>query len=83
MRGEQVRTHILKLIEKHWPVYVKEIVRDLNLEVNNSNIKKVSYHIKILEKEEKIRTKRIGRALIAWPVEIEKLRLIYELIKVE
>jgi predicted transcriptional regulator len=83
MKGKELRKNILELIEHNWPVHIKELVRDLGLEVNNANIKKISYHIKELEKLEKIRTKRIGKALIAWPNDMERLRIIYELIRVE
>ena len=83
MRGKELRRQILELVDHQWPVHVKEIVRDLDFEMNNSNIKKISYHIKELEKNEKIRTKRIGKALIIWPHDMEKLRTIYELLKVE
>ena len=78
-----MRKSVLELVEHHWPVHIKELVRDLGLEVNNANIKKISYHIKELERLEKVRTKRIGKALIAWPHDMERLRMIYELIKVE
>ncbi len=83
MRGKQLRKDILEITEHNWPVHVKELVRDLGLEINNSNIKKVSYHIKELEKAEKVKTKRIGKALIIWPHDMERLRVIYELIRVE
>jgi predicted transcriptional regulator len=83
MKGKELRRNILELIEHNWPVHVKELVRGLGLEINNANIKKISYHIKELEKLEKIRTKRIGKALIAWPNDMERLRIIYELIRVE
>ena len=78
-----MRKSVLELVEHHWPVHIKELVRDLGLEVNNANIKKISYHIKELERLEKVRTKRIGKALIAWPHDMERLRAIYELIRVE
>lgn len=81
MKGKMLRKEIMENVERHWPVHVKELVSNLGFEVNNSNIKKISYHIKELEKAEKVRTKRIGRALIAWPHDMEKLRLIYELVR--
>lgn len=81
MRGKELRRNLMEMIEHHWPAHVKELVRNLGLEVSNNNIKKISYHIKELEKAEKIRTKRIGKALIAWPHDMEKLRVIYELIR--
>jgi predicted transcriptional regulator len=83
MKGKELRKNILENIEHHWPAHVKELVRNLGFEVNNNNIKKISYHLKELEKAENIRTKRIGKALVAWPHDIERLRVIYELLKVE
>lgn len=83
MRAKELRKNVMETVEHHWPVHVKELVRELGLEVNNSNIKKISYHIKELERSEKVRTKRIGKALIAWPHDMERLRVIYELIRVD
>jgi predicted transcriptional regulator len=83
MGGKNLRREILERIESNWPTHIKEIVRDLGFEVDNNNIKKFSYHIRKLEEEERIRVKRIGRALVAWPTEMEKLRVIHELLKVE
>lgn len=83
MKGKELRKNIMENVDHYWPVHVKELVRNLGLEMNNNNIKKISYHIKELEKTEKVRTKRIGKALIAWPHDMEKLRAIYELIRVD
>jgi len=82
MKGKRLRNKILERIESNWPTHIKELIRDTGFEVDNANIKKFSYHIRQLEKEEKIKTKRIGRALVVWPIEIEKLRIIHELLKV-
>ena len=73
----------MDIVENHWPVHVKEIIKHLGLMIDNNNIKKISYHLKELEKAERIRTKRIGKALISWPHDMERLRTIYELIKTE
>ncbi len=82
MRGEKLRDRVMDITEKRWPVHIKELVRNLGFEVNNSNIKKISYHVKELEKQERVRTKRIGKALIVWPHDMEKLRVIHELLRV-
>ena len=82
MKGKALRMEILDRIESNWPTHIRELVRDLGFEVDNTNIKKISYHIRRLETEEKIKVKRIGRALVAWPSEMEKLRAIHELLKV-
>ena len=82
-RSRDFRSSVLKAIEDEWPIHTKHLVSALGLEVNNSNIKKVSYHIQQLEKEGKVRTKRIGLALTAWPMEMEKLRIIHEMLREE
>ena len=78
---KKLRIKILDLIEHNWPTHIKEIVNNLGYEINNLNIKKVAYHVKRLEKEEKVRAKRIGQALVVWPYDMEKLRIVYELLK--
>jgi predicted transcriptional regulator len=83
MKGKALRMEILERIESNWPTHVREIVRDLGFETDNLNIKKFSYHIWKLEEQERVKVKRIGRALVAWPAEMEKLRVIHELLKVE
>lgn len=82
MKRKILRENIYKIIEKKWPTYISEICDELKLSVNNKNIAKIKYHIKILEKENKIRTKKIDRALVVWPISIEKLRVIRELVKI-
>ncbi len=81
MLNKRMRIEILNIIEHNWPTHIKEIVATMNYELNNSNIKKVAYHVKQLQREEKIRVKRIGQALVVWPYEIEKLRVLYEMLR--
>lgn len=81
MKDKKIRTLVLELIERRWPTHIKELVYALGYEVNNHNIKKVAYHVKQLEVAEKIRTKRIGQALVVWPYDMEKLRVIHDLLK--
>jgi len=80
-KEEKLRKKTLRLIEHNWPTHVKELVNSLGYEMTNSNIKKVAYHVQQLKKDEKVRTKRIGKALVIWPYDMEKLRVIYELLK--
>ncbi len=83
MWDKGIKWEIMEKVEKNWPTHIKELVKEMGFEVNNNNIKKISYHIRQLEKEEKVKTKRIGQSLVIWPVEMEKLRVIHELLKVE
>ena len=81
-REAGLRDSVLEIIEGTWPTHIKEIVRGLGYETDNSNIKKVSYHVNELRRQEKVQVKRMGKALVVWPTEIEKLRTIHELLKV-
>lgn len=77
------RSSVLRAIEDDWPIHTRELASKLGLEDNNNSIKRISYHIQQLEKEGKVRTKRIGLALTAWPMEMERLRVIQEMLKEE
>lgn len=78
---DKVRDKILHLIDHNWPTHIKELVINLGFEENNLNTKKIAYHVKKLESEDKVRTKRIGKALVTWPYDMEKLRFIHEMLK--
>lgn len=80
--GKNLRAEMLNRIEQNWPTHVKELIMDMGFKVDNTNIKKFSYHIHELRKQEKVHVKRIGKALVVWPAEMEKLRFIHELLKV-
>lgn len=79
---EKTRHLVLQAIESEWPASVSHVVGKLN-EINGSkfSIQSVKYHFDSLSKKGDIRVKKIGRNLVAWPAEIEKLRMIYELLK--
>lgn len=75
-------------IEANWPTSITEISRHLGFfkkgmdeKARKSAVAKISYHVKKLEKMEKIRTKKIGQTVIVWPHEIEKLKVVHELIR--
>lgn len=81
MRGKELNLHVFQIIKDSWPVHPSNVCREMGLECSVSNISKIKYHFNLLEKSEKIRTKKIDRALVAWPVEIEKLRLVHEFMR--
>ncbi len=83
MRGKLLQEEVFKIICNKWPVHVREVIENLELDPSNiSNVTKVRYHFYALKKHDKIKTKKIGKALVAWPTEIEKLRFIHELLEV-
>ena len=86
MRRKELRTKILEVIEREWPISVTQIAEILGLRYENERkrkaiIAKIVYHINKLKGEEKVRTKKIGQAVIVWPTDIEKLRVLHELLK--
>ena len=79
--GKELRKQVLELIKKSWPIHISGICRELDFKENVSNISKVRYHIQILKQNNLIHTKKIDRALVSWPVEMEKIRVMHEFLK--
>lgn len=85
---EKLRNEIMIVIEKEWPVSVTEIAERLGIfkrgmaeKKRKAAIGKIIYHVKKLKEQEKIRTKKIGQTVIIWPNEVNKLRVLHELIR--
>lgn len=83
--SKNFRTEIYVIIESDWPIHISGIARKLGLPVDGDEKKKIvariNYHINQLKNEEKILTKKIDRALVIWPNDIEKLRFVHEFMK--
>lgn len=79
--GKQLRKEIFNIVQEAWPIHVSGICRVLRLEGNISDISKVRYHVHKLKTERLIHTKKIDRALVAWPAEIDRLRVVHELLR--
>jgi len=85
---ENLKDSIMVTIENNWPVSVTEIAGHLGIFKKGMNerkrkaaVGKIIYHVKKLKNEEKIRTKKIGQTVIIWPIDIEKLRVLHEMMK--
>lgn len=85
---EKLRDKIVVIIDKGWPVSVTEIAvhlgifkKGMNEKKRKAAIGKVIYHVKKLKEIEMIRTKKIGKTVIIWPNDIEKLRIVHEMIR--
>ena len=76
MKGKTLKANIYRTIQKNWPIHVSGICRKLGIDESASNVSKIRYHIMLLKDENKIYTKKLDRALVAWPVDIEKLRVM-------
>lgn len=81
MKGKHLTLEVYKTIKESWPVHPSDVCRKLGLPLNSSNISKIKYHFNILQQKKKIRSKKIDRALVAWPAEIERLRIIQDFVK--
>ena len=85
MKGKVLREKIYSVIMDKWPTHVSEVARILEMfpeedPENKSTIAKVKYHFDQLAREHKINVKKIDRALVAWPVEVEKYRTLHEIL---
>ena len=73
---------VLKAIGSRWPANPLEVSRELG---ENGKAKTASakylYHFKKLHGLELIQMKRVGNTYIVWPTDIEKLRIIHEMVK--
>lgn len=84
-KSHKLREDIMHTIRKKWPIHVSEVARSLDLfpendDGNKSVISKVKYHFDQLARDNKINVKKIDRALVAWPQEVEKYRTIHEML---
>ena len=87
---EKIRDEIMIIIEREWPVSVTEIAEHLGIFKRGMNEKKrkaaigrIGYHVKKLKEQEKIDTKKIGQTVIIWPYEINKLRVLHEMLRLK
>ena len=79
--GKQLNLKIYEIICKEWPIHASGVCRILDMDPTPSNVSKVKYHFDKLKREEKIHTKKIDRALVAWPAQIDKIRVVHEFMK--
>ena len=82
LRGDELREKIFEIISNKLPTYVRGVIEELGWDRENiSNVTKVKYHFDQLAREGRIRVKRIDRALVAWPADVERLRVVHDFIK--
>lgn len=82
LERKELREKIFEIISNNWPTYVRGVIEELGWDRENiSNVTKVKYHFDQLAREGRIRVKRIDRALVAWPADVERLRVVQDFIK--
>jgi len=73
---------ILEVIKEKWPTNPLQVARIFN---DKGNVKALSakylYHFRKLKKLGLIDMKKIGNTYVVWPTDIEKLRVLHEMVK--
>jgi hypothetical protein len=78
-----VSRDVLDVICKEWPVNPLDVAVSLGEKGSNKTLSsKYLYHFRKLKQMELIEMKRTGNTYIAWPMDMEKLRIIHEMLKV-
>ena len=82
------RDEIYELITRNWPIHITEIAEKMNMltadkDENKLVITHLKYHVDQLARSERIKTKKIGNAVVTWPSDIERLRMVQELLRTE
>ena len=77
---------MLELVREHWPISALEIASHLNENISTREHKKkhstnYTYYLKKLIHKRLVLSKRVGNALIVWPLEVEAYRAIHSILK--
>ncbi|MHA2329826.1 MAG: hypothetical protein ACXACR_15020 [Candidatus Hodarchaeales archaeon] len=73
---------VFKTICDRWPTNPLEVANEHGDKGKAKSLSaKYLYHFRKLEKARLIHMKRLGNTYIAWPVDMEKLRVIHELLR--
>ena len=77
---------ILGIVKENWPISAMEIAEHFKEDLSSHESKKrqstnYAYSLKKLVKRRLIRSKKIGRSLVVWPIEVEAYRAIHNIIK--
>ncbi len=82
---DSLHEQIYKTIESNWPIHATGIAKHLGFEITEQNQKqvlgKIKYHIDKLEEQEKVISKKIAGAKVVWPMQIERIRFIEEMMR--
>ncbi len=83
------RAEVYAVIKRKWPAHVTEVAVEMRLlAAHSSPVEKkrvlahLKYHFDQLAREGKIKVKKIGMALVAWPTEMERMRVLHDMLEV-
>ena len=76
---------ILEIVKDNWPISAIEIAEHFNENLSSREHKKkhstnYTYYLKKLVGKRLVLSKRVGNALIVWPLEVEAYRAIHKII---
>lgn len=78
-----VTKNVLDAIVREWPANPLDVAKSLGESGSNKTLSsKYLYHFRRLKQLELIELKRTGNTYVAWPIDMEKLRMIHEMLKV-
>jgi hypothetical protein len=73
---------VLEALSANWPANPLEVARALQDTGEEKSLSaKYLYHFKKLDKMKMIRMKKVGNTYIAWPTEVERLRVLKDVLK--
>ncbi|MBR9678461.1 MAG: hypothetical protein GOU97_04195 [Nanoarchaeota archaeon] len=80
--SDLIREQILGIISENWPIHASGILEHLHLDKKEKHsLILAKYHLDQLAREDKIKLKKIGQSMVAWPHEVEKLRIVHDLMR--
>ena len=78
----RITSRVFQAIHSKWPINPLEVAEVLGDSGKAKSLSaKYVYHFKKLNDRGLIRMKKVGNTYVAWPADIEKLRVIHELIR--
>ncbi len=78
-----VTRNVLDAICKEWPANPMDVAKSLGESGKSKTLSsKYLYHFRRLKQMELIAIKKTGNTYIAWPMDMEKLRVIHEMLRV-
>jgi predicted transcriptional regulator len=79
----EVSKNVLEVIHRSWPVNPLDVANELGETGSNKTLSsKYLYHFRKLKDKELIQVKKTGNTHVAWPIDMEKLRVIHEMLRV-
>ena len=73
------------MVRDHWPISALEIAKHFSENTSSRERRKkhstnYTYYLKKLVSKRKVLSKRMGNALVVWPLEVESYRAIHKIL---